>query len=246
MRNKINTFYLFLFSLLFFVVSSYCSYGGNGSRDAYTRIGVAPVIGFYKLDTKHASTPRSRMSFSGFIKREWSIDRSNQLFISIGGEYFLHGLSAKTYYFDQDTLQLYTGEFNYSYKLYFTEVNLPIQAKFTFKSTTNSLVTPYFTAGYHLRYITSTSLKVEQEGALIKSDFVDTKFKNPFILNQMNSFIGLCFGLQNNRTRSNSITFFAEASFKYGFSPYSFKEKYSPSSLYINSTHLALNIGVGF
>lgn len=246
MLNKINTFYLFLFSLLTLTVSASFNLPGNRSRDSYTRFGIAPVIGFYKLDTKHATSPRSRMSFSGFIKHEWSIDRSNQVFLSIGAEYFMHGLNLKTYYFDQDTLQLYDGNFAYTYKMNITEINLPLQAKFTFKSTTNSLFTPYFTMGYHLRYITSTSLKVEQEGSLVKSDFVDMYFKNPLILKPMNSFVGLCFGLQNNRTRSNSVTYFAEFSFKYGFSPYSFKEKYSPSSLYMNSSHLALNIGVGF
>lgn len=246
MQNKAYKIYGIIFTLLIGVVTAYASIPGNGSRDSYFRFGIAPVVGFYSLQTKHAVAPKAKMSFSAFAKKEWSIDRRNQTFFSVGLEYFMHGLNYRSYYFDQDTLQLYDKSFAYTYRLNIHEVNIPLQIKFTFNSTTNSLFTPYVSIGYHLRYLAFTSMKIEEDGTSIKSDHVNMKFRNPLISNKLNSFAGLNFGFQNHRTRNNSATFFVELSYRYGFSSFYFKENYSASSLYINSAHLSLNIGIGF
>jgi hypothetical protein len=246
MQNRISKIYILIFTLLAGSASAITTLPGHGSKDSYTRFGIAPVVGFYDLQTQHAIAPKPRMSFSAFAKNEWSMDHSNQTFFSIGIEYLVHGLNYKSYYFDQDTLQLYDKSFGYDYSMYIQEANLPVQLKYTFNSTTNSLFTPYVSIGYHLRYLVSTGLKVQQDGALIKSDHVDMKFKNPFITDKINSFGSLSLGFQNHRTRSNSATFFVELSYRYGFSPYYFKESYSANAVYIRSSHLALNIGVGF
>ncbi len=218
----------------------------HNSRDAYTRFGIAPVVGFYKLNSYHAVNEKARMSFSAFLKREKSMDRSNRAFLSIGLEYLLHGVSYRSYYFSQDTLQLYDGSMGYNYRMNIGELNLPIQAKVTFNSTTNSLFTPYISVGYHLRYIMNTNLKVDQDGVQLKDEFVHLKFRNPILQERFNAFAGINFGVQNHRTRSSSITIFLELSYRYGFSPYYFKTNYSASSVYLNSQHLALNLGIGF
>ena len=246
MRNKTYKIYSLIFTLLFSSASAFTTIPGHGSRDSYVRFGIAPVLGFYSLLTKHAIAPKAKMSFSAFVKKEWSLDYSNKTFFSIGVEYFLHGLNYRSYYFNQDTLQLYDQSFDYNYSVYINEINLPLQIKYAFNSTTNSLFTPYLSIGYHFRYMTSTSLKVGQEGGLIKSDHVDMKFKNSIFTEKTSAFAGLNIGLQNNRTRTSSITFFAELSYRYGFSSFYFKENYSANSLYINSAHLSLNIGIGF
>ncbi len=246
MQNKTHRVYLLIFTLFVSVTIALPNFPGRGSRDSYTRFGIAPVIGFYSLKTPHAISAKPRMSFSAFVKKEWSMDHRNQTFLSIGLEYFLHGVNFKSYYFNQDTLQLYDKSFGYNYHLYIHELNLPIQAKYTFNSTTNSLSTPYISIGYHLRYLAAASLKVDQDGVIQKSGYVDMKFKNPFLSSKINSFVGINFGFQSNKTRNSSTTFFVELSYRYGFSPYYFQENYSASSLYINSSHLSLNIGVGF
>lgn len=218
----------------------------KGGRERYTRFGIAPVVGFYSLYTKHAVSAKARMSFSTFLKREQSVDRSNRLFFSYGFEYFIHGLTYRSYYFDQDTLQLYDESFLYSYRLNVHELNFPLQAKLTFNSTSNSLFSPYVCVGYHLRYLAVANLDIEQDGNFINGDRVDLKFRTPFLSKKINSFVGLSLGFQSNRTRSNSLTFFAEIQYKYGFSQYSFKQNYSASAVYINSQHLSFNIGVAF
>lgn len=245
MRNKTYLVYTIIFLIFFGAVSASTPHEKK-SKENYTRLGIAPVIGFYSLNTKHAISPKARMSFSAFMKREWSMDRSNKLFFSVGAEYFLHGINYRSYYFSQDTLQLYDQSFEYSYRLYVHELNAPIQVKLAFNSTTNSLFTPYVSFGYHLRYLAVANLEVEKDGEFVQSDRVDLKFRNPFLSKKVNSFLSLSLGFQSNRTRSSSVTFFAEASFRYGFSPYSFKQNYSASAVYINSQHLSFNIGIGF
>jgi hypothetical protein len=244
MQSKIHTWCAFLCIVVF--NANLVLGQGHNSRDAYTRFGIAPVVGFYKLNSYHALNPKARMSFSVFLKREKSMDRSNRAFLSIGLEYLLHGVSYRSYYFSQDTLQLYNGNMGFNYRLNIGELNAPIQAKITFKSTTNSLITPYLSVGYHLRYILNTNLRVDQDGAELKDEFVHLKFKNPLLQDRFNSFAGINFGVQNHRTRSNSITVFLELSYRYGFSPFGFKTNYSASSVYLSSQHLALNLGIGF
>jgi hypothetical protein len=245
MRNRT----LILCVIIFLAGSKSVFAQGGPSRDSYTRFGIAPVIGFYKLDSHHARTAKSRMSFSAFLKHEKSIDKKNKLFLSGGLEYFYHGLSYRSYYFSQDTLQLYDGSMAYSYKVNVSEINAPLQAKLTFKSTTNSLFTPYIAIGYHLRYLLNTTIKVDQDGNQVKAGSVEMRFKNPLVYDHINSFVSASFGVQNHhhaRSQSSPITVFMEFSYRYGFSPYFFKTNYSASSVYINSQHIAINIGLGF
>jgi hypothetical protein len=246
MQSRTHTWYALILLAVFGTLTVFGQ--SNISRDAYTRIGIAPVIGFYKLNSQHARAPRARMSFSAFIKREKSVDRKNRMFLSGGAEYLFHGVSYRSYYFNQDTLQLYDGSMGYNYRLSIGEINIPLQAKLTFFSTTNSLFSPYVAIGYHLRYILNTNVKVDQDGTEIKDEFVHLKFKNPLLYERINSFVGASFGIQNHHTRSQSsgITAFLEISYRYGFSPYFFKTNYSASSVYLSSQHLAINIGLGF
>lgn len=242
MQNRIHIS-LVLLCLIFLSTSRIFS---QTKRDAYTRVGIAPVIGFYKLKSYHAINPKARMSFLAFVKREKSFDRYNRAFLSIGLEYLLHGVSYRSYYFSQDTLQIYDGSLGYQYRLNIGELNLPLQAKLTFKSTTNSLYTPYVSAGYNLRYMVDAKAKVDQDGVQIKDEFVHLKFQTPFLYEKLNSSVCASVGIQNHRTRSNSATIFIELSYRYGFSAYYFKTNYSASAVFINSQHLSLNIGLGF
>src|SRR6187431_1184244 len=98
MLSREHIWYVPVFILMF---STALVFGQSASRDAYTRVGIAPVIGFYKLNSHHARTPRARMSFSMFIKHEKSVDKKNRMFLSAGAEYLFHGVSYHSYYFSQ-------------------------------------------------------------------------------------------------------------------------------------------------
>ena len=175
------------------------------------------------------------------------MNREYNTYFLIGVDYFFHGLTFKSYYFKPDTLKLYDKSFGYTYSLFIQEINIPFQFKYLFKREDNSLYSPYIAVGYHLRCLLPGTLKVKQNGELVKSDEPDLTFKNPLFWNKLNAFVSASVGWQKNHlTPSAKGSFFAELNFRYGFSAYSFQTDYSASSLYINGGHLSLLIGLKF
>lgn len=214
---------------------------GNGIR-----LSIGPCIGFYTINKNHATSPQQRLSAIIGFRKEFKVGRDYRTFFLVGVDYFLHGLNFKSYYFKPDSLKLYDKSFKYDYTLLINELNLPVQFKYLLKRADNSLFSPYVSIGYHLRFLLPSSLKVTQDGQLIKSDNPDLKFKTPFLYNKINSFVSASVGFQKNSLSNSKGSFFVELNFRYGFSPYYFETDYSPTSLYINSTHLSLQLGLKF
>lgn len=213
---------------------------------ARTRIMIAPVISFYKINKNHSSGARQKMSGVFCIKEEFRLNHQHTMFFSIGAEYFVHGVNFFSYYFKPDSLQLYNGEMNYSYDLYIHELDIPLQLKISFKRENNSLVTPYVMFGYHLRTLLFGMVKVKENGEQIVKKQEDLVFKNPLIGKHNNPFVSLTVGIQKNNPNTTKTCIFAEASFKFGFSPYLLKDTFTPSSLYLNGNHLSIGAGMKF
>lgn len=214
---------------------------GNGIR-----LNVGPAIGFYSINTNHAQNPQQRISAIIGFRKEIKVGRDYQTFFLIGVDYFFHGLNFKSYYFKPDSLKLYDKSFGYDYSLLIHELNLPLQFKYLLKRADNNLFSPYITIGYHLRFLLPPSLKISQNGNLIKTDNPDLKFKTPLFYDKLNSFISASLGWQKNSLSNSKGSFFVELNFRYGFSPYFFESNYAASSLYISSTHLSLQLGLKF
>jgi hypothetical protein len=235
------------FIIFFFIPSVYFSLtppprtAGNG-----TRINFGPVIGFYSINKNHATRPSQKPSLLVGFKREIHLGNEYKTFFLFGIDYFLHGLNFKSYYFDPDSLKIYDKSFSYSYSVVIQELNLPLQVKYLFKREDNSLFSSYVTAGYHLRYLLPGSVKVSQNGNQIIEDQPEIKFKNPLFNEKLNSFASLGVGWQKNSLTSSKGSFFVELNLRYGFSPYYFETSYTASSLYINSLHLSLQLGLKF
>jgi hypothetical protein len=230
---------LFLFS--FALSAQRTKGGGNG-----TLLTFGPAIGFYKLHSKHAIQPERRLGFTAGFRREFRADREYRTFIQVGAEYFIHGLTYKSYYFDQDTLQLYDKSFAYEYHLVNQEINIPVQLKVLFNRGNNKLHSPYACVAYHLRYILPATLEINQFGNLVKKDFPEMKFRNYLFYDKINAFVSGGVGWQRNKINAQGGSFFAELTFRYGFSDYYFEKNYAASSVFINSTHLTLFLGLKF
>ncbi len=210
------------------------------------RISFGPVLGLYSINTNHAKTPTQKISALFCFKKEVRCDREYKLFFLFGAEYLIHGLNFKSYYFKPDSLQLYDKTFAYNYSLIIQEINLPLHVKYSFKPENNSLFSPYLMIGYHLRFLLPANVNVSQNGNSVKKDEVDLQFKNPLFYNKLNSFVSASLGFQKNYSAKSNGGFFVELQYRYGFSPYSFQTNYSASSLYINSMHLSLQLGLKF
>lgn len=240
-RHKILILILFLCGSASLFSQSSRKRSGNG-----TRVQVGPLIGLYRINTNHAIDPSARMSASIGFKREQKVGRDYKTFVLVGVDYFFHGLNFRSYYFDPDTIKIYDKTFAYNYSLFIHELNVPVQVKYLLKRQDNSLFSPYVIAGYHLRYLLPGILKVNLDGNEVHSDQPDLKFKTPLIDRHMNSFVSLGIGWQKNSLSSSKGSFFAELNFRYGFSALYFETDYAASSLFINSTHLNLQIGLKF
>lgn len=218
----------------------------NNKKTRNVRISIGPVLGFYSINTRHATTPSPRMSALFSFKKEKRFGRDFRTFFQYGVDYFFHGLSFNSYYFKPDSVQLYDKTFAYKYSVFAQEINVPLQVKYSFNRENNSLYSGYFMIGYHLRCFLPGNLRISRDGNTVKTDRFDMKFKTPLLFSQLNSFVSASVGVQRNQTASGHNNYFVELSYRYGFSSYSFEKNYSPSSLFINSSHLALLVGVKF
>ena len=246
MLKKTNTsvFFKLLFLLLFVHLNQ--GYSQKKIAKPGIRFGFGPVLGFYSINPNHAKNPSQKISALFSFKKELKCNKKGKTFFSLGAEYFLHGLNFKSYYFKPDSLQLYDRTFSYNYALVIKEISIPIQYKYLFKSETNSVFSPYFMLGYHLKYLLSANLKVTQNGIIINEEEVNLKFRKPLIFEHLNSLMSVTVGFQKNSINNSPTNFFTEVNLRYGPSQYYFEKSYAASSLYINSLHIAIQVGVKF
>jgi hypothetical protein len=234
---------------LFFLLLSFsflCSAQGGKGKGNGTTVSFGPAIGFYRLDTHHAVNPQRRFGFMAGFRREWRTDREFRTFLQLGADYFVHGLAYSSYYFTQDTLQLYDKSFGYQYELFIHEIDIPVQLKVLFNRGDNKLHSPYACVAYHLRYLLPAHLQITQFGNNIQKDFPEMKFRNYLFNEKINAFVSAGIGWQRNKINNKGASFFADLNFRYGFSDYYFEKNYAPSSVFINSTHLSLQLGLKF
>lgn len=211
------------------------------------RVDIAPAFGFYSINKNHAQDARPKLSAAIGFKKEFRLGNEFRTYFLIGVDYFFHGLSFKSYYFNPDSLKLYDKSFGYTYSLFIHEIDIPFQFKYLLKREDNGLYSPYVSVAYHIRYLLPGTLKVKQNGEVIKSDDMDLKFKNSLFSDKINAFVSAGIGWQKNHLSSSSRgSFFAELNFKYGFSSYYFQKDYAANSLYINGAHLSLQLGLKF
>jgi hypothetical protein len=224
---------------------SFCGPGGKGSGNG-TRIYFGPAYGFYSVNPRHAGDPVNRTSIAAGFKREFRVDRSYQTYILIGAEYFLHGVGFNSYYFKPDSLQIYDGSMRYHYALGMQELVFPLEFKYLFKRADDRLFSPYVAIGYHVRTLLPATLRITDQGGKVKNDVVQMEFRHPLFNSLVNSGVHLALGWQKNAISSSKGSFYTEVNFRYGFSQYYFEEVYAPSSLFTNSTHLTLVVGLRF
>lgn len=236
-------------AFLLLILCSFNFFGSTpppGYNPKGVRINLGPSLSFYSLKTKHANSVSAK--FAGLVgfKKEVRVDKQYRTFFLFGAEYFFHGANFKSYYFDQDTLRLYDKDFAYDYDVLMQEVNIPLQVKYSLTRENNSLFTPYFMVGYHLRYLLPGRVTVAKDGDVKVRDWEVMSYRTPLGINQLNSAISVTAGWQKNNINHAKTGFYVEACFRYGFSQYLINAKYTPSSLYMNSNHLSLILGIKF
>ena len=234
--------------ILFFVAFSFFIRAGEGPLHKKsgngTRVHFGGSYGFYQVNTHHAKYNHSLPGFTIGVRREFHIDRQFKTYFGFGLDYFLHGLSYNSYYFNPDSVKIYdNSRMYYNYNLYIQELHLPLQMKFLFKQANNSLFSPYISLEYHLRYMLPGNLNIEYQGKSVKRDVPDLLFRNSTFGDKMSSFVSLGLGWQKNNLASSKHNFFIEINFRYGFADYYFQTPYSAGSMYTNGMNACVIIG---
>jgi len=246
MRITKNILLVFVFLFFGGLYGSHLPPKKEDKRGKGIRLGFGPAVGFYTINENHTKGVNPKIGAIVSFRKETRFARDYRTFFLWGVDYMIHGLTFQSYYFAKDSLKLYNKKFTYRYALYVQEINVPFQMKYSLRRENNSLYSPYFMIGYHLRYLLPGNLKVTQNGEDIVIDKPTMKFKNFLGSQQLNAFLSASFGWQKNNTSNTKTGFFVEINYRYGFTPYYFQTDYSASSLFINSSHLALQLGLKF
>lgn len=245
--------YLWFIAFVWQLSVTFAQDGGNKKSHHHrrnpiikTRLSVSPVLSLYKSNPHHTSGIKPKMAFNISWKEEIRLDKHNSNYLMIGVEYMFHGVNFNSYYFYNDSLQLYTiDRLKYKYSLTINELDFPIQIKHSFQNETNAVYTGYVYAGYCYRWLLESHLKVEDNGRDIVSQQERITFKTPTFNPVNSSFLNIGVGVQkNSMSKHNAI--FAEAQFRYGLSPFYLNESFTASSLYTTSHFIMLTVGTKF
>jgi len=208
-----------------------------------TRISVSPMLGLYFPNQHHASNAHQKMAFSVSIKEEIRLSKHYRDYLWIGAEYLYHGVGFKSYYFYEDSLQLYTPDRErFDYNLTIHEVDIPIQFKHSFNKETDALVSAYVFGGYSYRMLIASHVTVSENGNDIINKPEQLTFKTPTFMTTGSSFLNMGFGVQKNNIAKHRAVF-AELQFKYATSPFQFNERFTPSSMFINGHFILITVG---
>lgn len=207
-----------------------------------TRIGLSPVLGFYKANKNHTKKSTQKMAFNISLKEEIRLNKKNTCFFMFGAEYMLHGVNFNSYYFYDDSIHFYNGEMKANYKLVVQELNIPLFLKYSLQKETNALTTSYLFAGYCSRWLLGNNLNVNYKGDEVFDKMIPLKFKSPVFNATSSSFICFGAGAQKNTLLTHNAVF-AELQFRYGLSPLYIEQSFAPTNLYINNHFVLLTVG---
>ena len=214
-------------------------------KPAYTRITLGPAISFYSGNTQHTTNTRSGASFFGNISEE--VRMYKDIFFVGGLEYQYSPVTFNSYYLTSGYPNLYNGHYDYNYKLALQEGRLNLLLRLIGGDELKNTLTSYLEAGYVLRYLINTNLKVtnDNNGKVEYEGVIHPTFNGAFMKNSFSSGIKINAGLQHNFLRSHRA-WYIQLGFMIGLTPFLIQESFTPSSLYLKSSYLQIGFGYKF
>lgn len=209
------------------------------------RLGFAPVVSFYSINTKHTSNAHPKAAYCFSARTE--IRMNKKVALITGLEYFIHGLTFNSYYIKDKSTFIYDKKFNYKYSLQLNELNVPLELRFIPKSELKKHVSPYVCFGYMFRYIVSSNLDAESasDGVSVFSDHTQLEFEHPYIYRNGSSFLTVSPGIQKNFLETHHAIF-AEINLRYALTRFQVFEPFMATNIYVKNYHIAFTIGYKF
>jgi hypothetical protein len=211
----------------------------------YIRISAGTALSFYSNNNLHSGNTRPGAAFFGNVSEEIRIYQD--LFFVGGIEYQHSAMSFNSYYMAPGYQTLYNGHYGYNYSLALQEGRLDLLLRLTGGTELRNQFTSYVEAGYVLRYLIHTNMKVINDGngqTLFNGptypDFMGTKLNNSF-----SSGLKINVGMQHNFLRTHHALFI-QVGLMYGLAQFLVHESFTPSALLIKSTYAQLGLGYKF
>lgn len=233
---------VFLFSFIF----SGIIYGQDQKeRKVHFRINAGPVLGFYKINSRHASKPTP--AFSWFLSTKLEIDLDKQGGILTGFSYQRNAFSFNSYFFAPGHSFLYDDNLNYRYGIIAHEIQLPVLIKYNLGLEARRTVTGYLLCGPVARYIPSSLLDVSSNstGAQLYYGDLPWRFTNSMGVKNLSAALQLGLGGQRNFHISHTALF-SELGFLVPLSRSMIVRDFTPGNLWINYSVLQISLGFRF
>ncbi|MHB8259301.1 MAG: hypothetical protein ACYDCN_03260 [Bacteroidia bacterium] len=212
---------------------------------AYTRVTVGSALSFYNNNNFHSANTRSGAAFFANVSEEVRIYKD--LYFVGGLEYQHSAMSFDSYYFTPGYLALYNGHYDNNYSLTLQEGRLDLLLRLTGGNEQRKQITFYGEAGYVLRYLINTHLKVTSNanGQTMFNGTTHPEFDNSVFSNAISSGIKVNLGIQHNFLRSHHA-WYIQVGLMYGLAPFLIYESFTPSSLNIKTTYSQIGLGYKF
>lgn len=212
---------------------------------AYTRITAGSALSFYTNNNLHSTNTRSGAAFFANVSEEVRIYQD--LYFVGGLEYQHSAMSFNSYYFTQGSFPLYNGHYDNTYNLTLQEGRLDLLLRLTGGNEQRKQITFYGEAGYVLRYLINTHLKVTSNGNgnTQFNGTIHPEFNNTVFSNTLSSGIKVNLGIQHNFLRSHHA-WYIQVGLMYGIAPFLIRESFTPTSLTLKSTYAQIGLGYKF
>ncbi len=198
----------------------------------------------YSFNAFHSRNINSGISYLLAYHQEFTLDKSRQKnFFSIGIEYLYHSFSFDSYYFKNDSVQLYNGKMDYNYLVRMNETGFPLLYKHNFSRENNDMSGIILSVGYVYRVMLPASVFVRYKGIKQENITIRPTFKVPVLSKYANSYAHWSIGYQKNNPAGKMKMYF-EIYIRYGFSPFLIQTNYSANSLYFGNYFIGANIGI--
>ena len=212
---------------------------------AYTRISAGPALSFYNNNNLHSSNTRPGAAFYGNVSEEVRV--YNDLFFVGGLEYQHSAMSFNSYYMAPGYQHLYNQQYAYNYNLALQEGRLDLLMRLTGGTELRSQFTAYAEAGYVLRYLINTEMKVTDDGngKILFNSTTHPDFVGKTLNNSFSSGLKINVGMQRNFLRTHHALFI-QIGLMYGLAQFLVHESFTPSALLIKSSYAQLGLGYKF
>lgn len=233
----------FLTFLLSFCNSNFL-FSQRASERVYFHVNVKTFYGYYSGNKNHSGKLSFLPSFSISFLPEFRFSRKSSLLL--GAEWFTHGSTFSSYYFQKGIPAIYDKNFNFWYALRWNEFVVPIFFRSIFEGKMKDRHKYFLDLGPAVRFVFPAICSVNDvDGNEVLNSKVVTPFNPSAKNNALGMFFQCVYGMEFFKDDQRSAFSFS-LMIKYPTSRFLFQEEFTASGLFISQFHAGVGCGIRF